>query len=125
MLLVITMWIVTICTYASYVPQIIKMMKTKRSEDLSISAWSMWLLSATCNTLYSFLLCRNELIIASVSELVLTLITIVFVIKYKDTDKNAKQEVQKEIKVIGRYIMVQRLVTCIGSRDLPEDNYLV
>ena len=30
MLLVITMWIVTICTYASYVPQIIKMMKTKR-----------------------------------------------------------------------------------------------
>ena len=93
MLLVITMWIVTICTYASYVPQIIKMMKTKRSEDLSISAWSLWLLSATCNTLYSFLLCRNELIVASVSELVLTLITIVFVIKYKDTDKNIKQEV--------------------------------
>lgn len=39
MILQITMWIVIICTYISYVPQIIKLIKTKKADDLSIASW--------------------------------------------------------------------------------------
>ena len=34
MILQITMW-----TYISYVPQIIKLIKTKKADDLSIASW--------------------------------------------------------------------------------------
>ena len=37
--LYITMWIVTITMYVSYVPQIYKIIKTKKSEDLSVNSW--------------------------------------------------------------------------------------
>ena len=38
-ILQITMLIVIVCTYISYVPQIIKLIKTKSGDDLSITSW--------------------------------------------------------------------------------------
>lgn len=40
-ILIITMWIVTICTYVSYIPQIVKLIRTRSSEDISVASWVM------------------------------------------------------------------------------------
>lgn len=82
LILIITMWIVTICTYISYVPQIVKLIRTKKSEDLSIMSWVLWTISSLANLIYSIVLGRTELIIASVSEFLLILTTLILTIYY-------------------------------------------
>lgn len=81
-ILLITMWIVTACTYISYIPQIVKLIKTKKSEDLSIVSWILWTVSSLANFVYSVVLGRHELIIASVSEFLLILVTLILTIYY-------------------------------------------
>ena len=81
-ILIVTMWIVTICTYISYVPQIVKLIKTKKSEDLSIASWCLWSISSLANLVYSIVLGRWELVIASISEFLLILVTLVLTIWY-------------------------------------------
>ena len=82
LILIITMWIVTICTYISYIPQIVKLIKTKKSEDLSIISWLLWTVSSLANLIYSIVLGRTELIIASISELLLILVTLILTVYY-------------------------------------------
>ena len=81
-ILVVTMWIVTICTYISYIPQIVKLIKTKKSEDLSVASWCLWSISSLANFVYSIVLGRLELIVASISEFLLILVTLVLTIWY-------------------------------------------
>lgn len=82
-LLATLMGIITVCAYIGYVPQIIRLIKTKYSEDLSIFSWGIWIFSCTCGTIYSILLSRVELIVAYVSELVLSLIILALILKYR------------------------------------------
>lgn len=82
LILIITMWIVTICTYISYIPQIVKLIKTKKSEDLSIISWLLWTVSSLANLIYSIVLGRTELIIASISEFLLILVTLILTVCY-------------------------------------------
>lgn len=35
--------IVSLCTLLSYLPQAIKLVKSKKSNDLSITSWIIWL----------------------------------------------------------------------------------
>ncbi len=84
MVLISTMWVVTICTYISYMPQIVKIIKTKSSEDISVWSWILWTTSALCNVVYSFVLGRSELIFAGVSELVLTALVLALSFVYKN-----------------------------------------
>lgn len=46
MILQIAAWIETICTFISYAPQIYKLIKTKKSNDLSVTSWVLWSLSS-------------------------------------------------------------------------------
>lgn len=85
--LVSTMWVVTICTYISYVPQIIKLIRTKKSEDLSVMSWVLWSVSSVANLTYSVVLGRMELVVASVSETILILTTLVLTIYYNRGEK--------------------------------------
>jgi len=82
MILQITMWIVIICTYISYIPQIIKLIKTKKADDLLIISWVLWTLSAVANLIYSVILARGELIISSISEAGLILAVFVLTVYY-------------------------------------------
>jgi MtN3 and saliva related transmembrane protein len=82
-MLIITMWIVTICTYISYIPQIVKLVKTKKSEDLSITSWLLWCVSAVANLLYAIVLGRCELIIANVSEFLLIFVVFILSLRYR------------------------------------------
>ena len=81
-ILIVLMWIVTICMYISYIPQLYKLLKTKQSEDISAVSWILWSVSALCDTAYSIILGRPELIVASVSELLLNVAVLVFTVKY-------------------------------------------
>lgn len=76
--------IVTITTYISYVPQIYKLFVTKKSEDISIASWVLWTISAVANTVYSILLMRVELMIASVSEMVLIAVILILTYIYRN-----------------------------------------
>ena len=80
------MGIITVCAYIGYIPQIITLIKKKYSKDLSITSWSIWIFSTACGTAYSILIKRPELLIMYVSELVLSLIILILIIKYR---KNA------------------------------------
>lgn len=78
----ITMWVVTVCTYISYMPQIIKLLKTKKSEDLSVVSWVLWTISAIANLVYSVVLGRVELIIASLSDFLLIALVLILTVYY-------------------------------------------
>ena len=92
-ILQITMWIVIICTYISYVPQIIKLIKTKEAEDLSITSWILWTLSAVADLIYSIILARVELIISSISEAGLILAVLVLTVYYNYKNKYKSKNV--------------------------------
>ena len=51
----ILLGIVTLCTMISYMPQIIKLIKTKSSEDLSVPSWILWCISSLSYTLYAYI----------------------------------------------------------------------
>lgn len=118
LILLITMWIVTICTYISYVPQIVKILKTKSSEDISVWSWVLWTLSSFCNFIYSVVLGRSELVIAGVSELFLTAVVLLLSLLYKHKPHT--------IELCGLDIYVGRqewyLLSCIvESRDTKPE----
>ena len=55
----ILLGIVSVCTFVSYFPQIVKSLKTKKAEDLSIWSWILWVISSLSYTLYA-ILCTNS-----------------------------------------------------------------
>ena len=58
----ILLGIVTACTFISYLPQAIKIIRTKQSEDLSIHTLILWVVSSLAYVLYAFL-CSNEIML--------------------------------------------------------------
>ena len=51
--------VVSACTMVSYLPQMIRLLKTKKSSDISINSWILWVVSSFTYTLYAFV-CSNE-----------------------------------------------------------------
>ncbi len=81
----ILLGIVSICTMISYLPQTIKLIKTKKSNDLSINSWILWVASSLSYTLYAYL-CSNDFMLRFETSLeTFFCITIVLLaIKYKN-----------------------------------------
>lgn len=59
MLANILLGIVSLCTMVSFLPQAIKLIKTKESDDISITSWILWVVSSLSYVLYSYL-CTDE-----------------------------------------------------------------
>ena len=59
MLVNVLLGIVSMCTLVSFLPQAIKRIKTKESDDISISSWVLWVISSLSYVLYAYL-CTNE-----------------------------------------------------------------
>ena len=55
--------IVSLCTIISYVPQIIKLLKTKESDDISSSSWMLWVISSLAFTLYTLIINKDLMLI--------------------------------------------------------------
>ena len=82
-ILFILMGIVTVGAYIGYLPQIIKLIKTKQAEGISLSAWYIWIICMVSDLIYAIMLGRIEMIIMAASELGLSLIIIFLVLKYQ------------------------------------------
>lgn len=76
------MWVVTCCLYVSYFPQIVKILRTKKAEDLSKASWVLWSISSIADFTYSILFGRVELIIASGSEFALNFSVLFLTVYY-------------------------------------------
>lgn len=81
----ILLGIVSLCTMISYLPQTIKLLKTKKSSDLSINSWILWVVSSLSYTLYAFLCSRDFMLIYETSlELFFCLVILLLAIKYRN-----------------------------------------
>ena len=80
----ILLGIVTMCTMISYIPQAIKLVKTKKSNDLSLKSWILWVVSSLSYTLYA-LLCSDEvmLLVETSVEFFLCLLILSLAVKYR------------------------------------------
>ena len=80
----ILLGIVSLCTMISYIPQTIKLIKTKESDDLSINSWILWVISSLAYTLYA-VICSNDcmLIFETSLELFFCLLILMLAVRYK------------------------------------------
>lgn len=77
--------IVSICTFISYFPQTVKLIKTKKSEDLSIQSWILWVTSSLAYTIYAVIVSKDFMLIFETSlELAFCLVILILAIKYKN-----------------------------------------
>lgn len=93
----ILLGIVSICTFISYFPQLLKCMKSKELEDLSIGSWVLWVVSSLSYTLYAFL-CTDSfmLIFETCLELFFCVVIMIYAIKYRERP-NKQTENNKQI----------------------------
>ena len=84
--------IVSVCTFISYFPQLVKCMKSKQLEDLSISSWVLWVVGFLSYTLYAFL-CTDSFmfIFETCLELSFCVIILIFAIIYREKPQAKKR----------------------------------
>lgn len=85
----ILLGIVSLYTMISYLPQTIKLIRTKSAEDLSISSWVLWVTSSLAYTLYA-VLCSDDgmLIFETALELAFCLIILLLALIYRNQKEN-------------------------------------
>ena len=81
----ILLGIVSICTFISYFPQTMKLIKTKKSNDLSIQSWILWVTSSLAYTIYAMVVSKDVMLIFETSlELSFCLIILMLAIRYRN-----------------------------------------
>ena len=80
----ILLGIVSVCTFVSYFPQIVKSLNTKKATDLSVWSWILWVVSSLAYTLYA-VLCTNSfmLIFETSMELIFCIIILTCAIAFR------------------------------------------
>ena len=85
----ILLGIVALCTFISYFPQTIKLIRTKKSEDLSIKSWILWVTSSIAYTLYAILISKDfMLIFETLLELFFCLLILILAFVYRKNVRN-------------------------------------
>lgn len=82
----------TVCEYVAYIPQIIKLVKTKSAQDLSAMSWLTWVASGACYLIY-VLLKSPEIGVIYIASMNLTFVLTVCVltIYYQRREKTQKK----------------------------------
>ena len=88
-----------LCRFAhfSYFPQIVKSLKTRKSEDLSIWSWILWVAGSLAYILYA-VLCTDSfmLIFETALELMFCVIILICAIVFRD--KSGKNKADSSVK---------------------------
>lgn len=80
----ILLGIASLCTLISYLPQTIKLLKFKESNDISISSWVLWGISSLSYVLYAFFCSEDFMLIFETSlELFFCIIILLLAIRYQ------------------------------------------
>lgn len=83
--------IVSFCTFISYLPQVIEIIKTKSSEDISITSWILWVVSSLAYTLYAVIYSGNGMLIFETClELFFCLLILTLTIIYDQSLRKTK-----------------------------------
>lgn len=78
-----------ICSYICVIPQIIKLIKTKSSNDYSLGMVTLQLIGIICWSLYIFTSIQNILVyIGTIIDLILLLIVDFLILKYYNLKKS-------------------------------------
>ena len=85
----ILLGIVSFCTSISYLPQIMKLLKTKKSEDLSIVSWVVWVVNSFSYLLYAFL-CSKEFMLRFETTLEFSFCVLILVLTIYYRKSNTK-----------------------------------
>ena len=85
----------TVCESIAYIPQVVKLVKTKSADDLSVTTWLIWVFSAVCYLFYVLLKCP-EIGIIFISSLNLTFIVIVCILTVYYQNKNLRKTNRKK-----------------------------
>ncbi len=72
----------TLCTI-SFLPQVIKIFKAKRAEDLSLVTFSIFSLGVSLWLVYGILIGELPIILANAATLILVLLIVIMKIRYK------------------------------------------
>ncbi len=92
----ILLMIVSICTFVSYLPQIVKSLTTGKTEDLSIWAWILYVTSSVCYTAYAIFYQSNILLIVQTTlESIMCAIILTLAICFGERRKNKKTKKDK------------------------------
>ena len=77
--------IVSICTFISYFPQTVKLLKNKKSDDLSIPSWILWVISSLSYTLYAICVSKDVMLIFETTlELSFCLVILLLAVRYRN-----------------------------------------
>ena len=84
----ILLGVVALCTMIAYLPQTIKLIKTKKADDISLLSWIIWVISSCCYTLYAVLVSKDFMLIFETSlELLFCIIILVLSYIYQGSNK--------------------------------------
>lgn len=103
---------ITLMGFASYVPQIIKIRKTRSSKDCSISSWFIWSLNSFVYLLYLILSTENIwLILSQALEFVLIFGTFLLVVIFRkerhiETDEEFQRRIDKIRSQDGNHMLL-------------------
>lgn len=83
----ILLGIVSLCTMLSYLPQTIRLIKVKKSDELSINSWILWVVSNLSYTIYAILCSKDLMLIFETSlELFFCLWILALAVKYRNNN---------------------------------------
>lgn len=85
----ILLGIVSLCTLISYVPQAIKIIKTKEADDLSLTTWIIWVISSFAYSLYG-IFCTDQFMLKleTILEFSFCLLILLLTLKYRNNKSN-------------------------------------
>jgi len=74
--------------FFSFFPQIVKTIRTKKSDDIAISSWIVWIIGYSLMAAYSFIFSSDIVFfITEISEGVVCLFTLIVCLKYRTKKK--------------------------------------
>lgn len=89
-------YICTALTLISYVPQLIKILRTKHADDISVGSWLLWVIGASIWEAYALVDGGAGIIVAQTTELLMILTTLIATLKYRNSRNEKANDEEKQ-----------------------------
>lgn len=84
--------IVQSATLFASMPQVVRLVKMKQSDELSIFTWSIWLVSQSVSLVYVLSINNIPLIIVNAAWVIFYIVMMVLILKYKTSSREIAAE---------------------------------
>ena len=86
---IILLTIIQVCTFLGYIPQMVKAIRTKKTEDVAISSWVLSFINASAYLVFGFYIGSTFIIITTTTEVILAFASVLILIKYRVKQSNS------------------------------------